>query len=231
MHRQPGQAPGAAAGLHPAHRPDGGLPAAAAAEAPALLLRPDGVPQQPGPVREKRRVRPDGHRAHGGTGPAGGPGGHRRGGGGTVHLRGEFPGGDRPRRVLPGPGRPAAPVSGGAGAAADHHRVEELRGPLRAAGPPGAHPGGGGHAPAAPAFRRAGGAGPGGALVRRGRRPDAGVPADPVQRPGAAGPGGQAHGGLRAGAAQRLLHRHGVLRLCGGPGGRGAPGRPVRQAL
>ena len=172
VHRQPGQAPGAAAGLHPAHRPDGGLPAAAAAEAPALLLRPDSVPQQPGPFWEKRRVRPDGHRAHGGTGPAGGPGGHRRGGGGTVHLRGEFPGGDRPRPGSSGPWPTSCPCLRGSGSSCGPPSSRKnYAAPLRTAGPPGAHPGGGGHAPAAPAFWRAGGAGPGGALVRRGTPP------------------------------------------------------------
>ncbi len=40
-----------------------------------------------------------------------------------------------------------------------------------------------------------------------------------------------AHGGPGAGAAQRLLHRRGVHRLCGGVGRRGAAGRPVRWPL
>ena len=105
--------------------------------------------------------------------------------------------------VLPGPGRPAGPLSQG--------EREQLRttiesknyaAPLRAAGPPGAHPGGGGHAPAAPGFS---------AGRRCWPRRSAWCEGDAAQMLeylqtlysalGQLGLGGQAHGGLRPGAA------------------------------
>ena len=89
-----------------------------------------------------------------------------------------------------------------------------------------------GHGPAAPAVRRGGGPFPGGGVVPGWGGPgNFGIPERAVPGLGPAGAGGPAHGGLGPGAAQRLLHRRGVLCLRPPARGRGAHGRPVRQPV
>ena len=228
VHRQPGQAPGAAAGLHPAHRPDGGLPAAAAAEAPALLLRPDGVPHTartcPGENDECAQM---GIELMGGTGPAGRPGGHRRGGGGRCPPAWRISGWRSATPGSSGPWLTSCPCLRGSGSSCgppsspkNYAALSELLDPLEPT-------------PAVEAMRRLPRLFGGQEVLAQAERWCEGDAAQMLEylqtlysALGQLGLGDRLMVDLGLVQRNDLLHRHGVLRLCGGPGGRGAPGRP-----